>query len=702
MIPFKNSLFPPLLCVLTGLLLLAALVMWVGIGSRPQAQTQAIVPRRTVPQSPRFAAIEALTGARTRVVWLHDTADNTDYLARGTHLQLMGLDTSEGRQARVILPAGQNMAKPMFTVDGQSILFSDRHAGTMHLVDWEGMAVQDLGEGFALHTWRDPKSDIDYLYYAKPFVDDGKILPTHQAIYRRPLSRVPLNPGNVMRWLRGRLSDQLIWDQTQISEDSYQLSADGRFASAPFPWPEMGVHDVKAQRWGRHGRGCWTAMSPDNDYVFWIFDGPHRNLIMERVGRTDHTRWSVNVSNLPETDRYEVYHPRWSNHSRIIAVSGPYKEGDGGYRLPGGGAEVAIWLGRFSEDLQEMEHWVRASDHDGADFYPDIWVEPDPHAVMSDPTPMTTPPTPEEVDWPVSRQGLSYLWEHASAQNEIELPDGQWQIFRPEAGGWARHGEHHTMWVDQGYFHDATPATLTPPFSIEATLHDPGDHTLLLQLPEQWQLGQNDGHWWMESAGERISLGHDPLEEMLHIVVAVTSDTATLYVNGTAHPPVSLTHPLPAPSADRMYWGGAPDHPGAGRLSHLAIYDRVLLPAEIEAHHGWLRHYFSDQPSPPVIHVRARLVGQSTRPTPEDIAPYRRALLFNEYEIMEGERQGERFLAAHWAILDAQVLPDAERKLHEEYELALVLFEQRPELEGERVAMDNEDFLLEWYYDLNL
>jgi hypothetical protein len=164
--------------------------------------------------------------------------------------------------------------------------------------------------------------------------------------------------------------EQLVWNRTSVSEDNYMLSADGNFASAPFPWSHMGVHDIRAQRWNRHGRGCWAAMSPDNSYLFWIFDGPHRNLIMERVGGTEHQRWSVSINELDETGRYEVYHPRWSNHPRIMTVTGPYKVGEGAYRLPGGGAKVEIHLGRFSDDYRSIEHWVRATYNDYANFYP--------------------------------------------------------------------------------------------------------------------------------------------------------------------------------------------------------------------------------------------------------------------------------------------------------------------------------------------
>lgn len=654
----------------------------------------------------RSAAVHDLTGARTRVTWLQDTGDGTDYLARGTQLQLMGFDSEDGRGERVILPAGRNMAKPMFTLDGQRIFFSDRHAGTMHVVDWEGDSVVDLGEGFALHTWRDPDSQIEFLYYAKDWVDDGKILPTHRYIYRRPLPPVPRNWSGFKLWVRGHTRSRRVWRQTHISEDSYQLSADGRFASAPFPWPEVGVHDIEARRWRRHGRGCWVAMSPDNSYLFWILDGPHRNLIMERINQPEQERWPVNISSLPGTGQYEVYHPRWSNHPRILAITGPYKVGEGSYRLPGGGTDVEVWLGRFTEDHRSIEHWVQVTNNDRANFYPDVWVEPNPYAVMSIPVTHTTAVARVIEDaWPSNPDALIYLWEHAAAQNEIVLPSsGDRHIFRPEARGWARFGEHQTMWADRGHFTDRLAKPLPAEFSIEGVVYDVSGAADIVQLGDELQLKVDDGEWLFRVGAKTMSLGRSPAAEEIHFVARIGPSEIALFLQGQlvgnqSLSPVSLPENITA-----IRWGNLQESPASAaiRLSHLAVHQGLLPDYTIQAHEQHLRAERAARVSARVERVQARVVEASSIPTPDDIAPYRRALVFNEYEIVEGDRAGERLLAAHWAILDNQVLSTAKRPPGSEHELKLVLFDDRAELEGERVAMDHEDFLLEWYYDLTL
>ena len=105
----------------------------------------------------------------------------------------------------------------------------------------------------------------------------------------------------------------------------------------------------------------------------------------------------------------------------------------------------------------------------------------------------------------------------------------------------------------------------------------------------------------------------------------------------------------------------------------------------------------------PII-VKAELVSVSSIPTPEDILPYRRGLVVNEYRIVEfiqGTIQEKEILVAQWAILNGKMLPEAtSRMVGEVYELHLDAFDNRPELEGERLSMESDNLLLTMYYDL--
>jgi hypothetical protein len=108
--------------------------------------------------------------------------------------------------------------------------------------------------------------------------------------------------------------------------------------------------------------------------LFWIFDGSHRNLTLIDFARDE--RWQVNINNAPGIDGYEIYHPRWANHPRFLAMTGPYTIGTEANKIRGGGPQVEIHLGRFAADFKTVEQWVKVTDNRRADFSPDVWVDP--------------------------------------------------------------------------------------------------------------------------------------------------------------------------------------------------------------------------------------------------------------------------------------------------------------------------------------
>ena len=90
-------------------------------------------------------------------------------------------------------------------------------------------------------------------------------------------------------------------------------------------------------------------------------------------------------------------------------------------------------------------------------------------------------------------------------------------------------------------------------------------------------------------------------------------------------------------------------------------------------------------------------------PTPVSIAPYKHAMLAMEYSVVgvvEGAYDEQKLIAAHWVIRDGQVLDMAARPKGERHRLVLSPYDDRPELEGQRLVMETEDFLLTLYYDM--
>jgi hypothetical protein len=295
---------------------------------------------------------------RLRVTWVQDMGDGRDVFARGGNLRLMGLDTGDGQGERVILGTVGNYVKPLITPRGDRVVYSDRIRKKIYVVNWDGSGLRELFGGVGLAVWRDPRDGREWIYYGS---EDGNNGDDHcPAVYRTLLD----SPG----------AGELIWNRTRVSVNSFQLSADGRMAGGQFPWPDGGVAQLPNQSWAKLGNGCWTALAADNSYTFWIFDNPHRNLFVNDISGAN-GRW-VNINSAPGIDGYEVYHPRWSNHPRIMAMTGPYKAGSGANRIAEGGQEVEIYIGRFNANFNAIESWWQVTKNARADFFPDVWLSP--------------------------------------------------------------------------------------------------------------------------------------------------------------------------------------------------------------------------------------------------------------------------------------------------------------------------------------
>jgi hypothetical protein len=188
-----------------------------------------------------------------------------------------------------------------------------------------------------------------------------------------------------------------------------------------------------------------------------------------------------------------------------------------------------------------------------------------------------------------------------------------------------------------------------------------------------------------------------------HLALVIDPDQVKSFMNGMP----SREHARASKKqihADQLFFGGRPGSTAnwPGLLSSIRLYNRALLAPDIKSLADSWRASRKDFTPANVDILRARVTEVSAIPAPEDIAPYRRGLVVNEYEIIEGDRTGERILAAHWAILDGVVLDTAERPLDSQHTLHVALFDERPELEGERVSMDTSDITLPLHYDLNL
>ena len=351
-------------------MLAVCLVVWssctdVVLDEAPTASAEAS-PSSLPDRSPAAASAEPdpptgtarLGPGHTRVVWIQDTGDGTDYNGNGAELLLMGLDSADGRGEHPILSAVSSYAKPYITPAGGQVVFSNRHERGVYVVGWDGTGLRRLADGFALEVWRDPGTGVEWVYVGTGEAD------TRANSYHQVRRHRIDDPGD----------SELVWDRSPVSEDNFQLSADGRRASGVFPWPDVGLADLVRHRWTKVGEGCWTSLSPGDPSLLWYFDGTHRNLTL--VDTTSDERWRIRINGAPGIDGFEVYHPRWSNHPRFFTMTGPYAVGDASNKIRDGGGRVEVYLGRFGEDFRTVEAWTQVTHNGRADFYPDAWIDP--------------------------------------------------------------------------------------------------------------------------------------------------------------------------------------------------------------------------------------------------------------------------------------------------------------------------------------
>jgi len=297
-----------------------------------------------------------MTGAHTRLVWVQDMGDGTDTFCEGANLRLMAYDSLSRKRPRVLRPGPASYHRPLLSPDGNRVVYTDFLAQQIFVVDWDGEGLRGLGAGTATDVWRDPDTGRVWVYAVH------EIIPGRNRWAR--IVRFPLDEP---------AARETVWDQTGVTADNLQVSADGTRIGGLYPWPHGGTLLVPEQRWEKLARGCWTSLAPDNSYLFWVFDRAHRNVYVS--SHTGVAQRGIAINGAPGVDGWEVYHPRWSNHPRYFVLTGPYVEGGGSNRIRAGGRGVEVYVGRFTAAMDGVDAWARITDNESADFYPDLWIQ---------------------------------------------------------------------------------------------------------------------------------------------------------------------------------------------------------------------------------------------------------------------------------------------------------------------------------------
>lgn len=338
--------------------------------------------RPALPQDKLSAAVERLTGGHSRIVWCqHASPGQVDPFAITEKLVLRGIDTQDGLGDRAILREKGNYSRPLLSADGSQILFTDKqvsregddklYAPVILRTDWAGSAPVKLRPGYAVDCWLDPATGVEWVY-AVGGIEKSKSL----ALVGSKLFRFPLkDPAKV----------ETVYNDSRVSPDNIQLSRDGRVASGMAPWPKAGLFSTGEAEgpFLELGFGCWTSVSPDSSRLLWVLDGSHQKVLM--MTADGQQRWDVSLLPPGTEEGGQFYHPRWSNHARVIAVTGPYlRTPDTGDRsiINQGGATADVFLGRLSATADRVEQWLQLTKSGRGDAYPDVWVADGHHAEL--------------------------------------------------------------------------------------------------------------------------------------------------------------------------------------------------------------------------------------------------------------------------------------------------------------------------------
>lgn len=662
------------------------------------------------PKAGEESKLEAFIGNHARVTWIQEQGGGSDTLAFGENFKLMGLDSRDDKGERALLEKVANYYKPIFTPDGKYVIVSDRVHHQMIKVEFVSGKNEALGDGVAVATWKDPKSDNIWVYAFDGEGGENKYLTTKQLI------RFSLNKPE---------KRELVWNKSHMSWSNLDISRDGKTLGGLFPWPHASFLDIENEKLSRVGRGCWTSQSPDNNRILWVFDGLHRNLsfVHQDTGR----KWTTQINGGPSMEGYEVYHPKWSNHFNFFAITGPYLEGEGGNKIGGGGKKVEIHLGKFANDLKSVDIWHTVTNNQLADFYPSLWVADS--ASLENPfvedtvKPVVAKALPQ--DWPVASQKMIFLWQDFKSDNQ--LPERSLVGFQQLSvipSGKAIFNEYNEMdlrgdgfvagdteLAGQGVLKKNnyigveflfTPESGVKKGTIFSYANRDKNNVTLLQNGDGVVLNVRI------SADEQIVLKSPEIMQdkvPMHLFTEVSNSNVALYVNGKNVVNKKITKsPLLGWEKGLVVFGDPRKNQLGlnGAISKVAIYGEKLDEAEIVHNSQLVLGGLVERKDIPFVQLRGELVEQSQIPEPDSLGAYSRALVVNRYlvkKVLEGEYSEKEILVAEWAVLDREIIEEASaRKLGDKETLHVELFDDHQELEGERLMMDMFDPDLEVYY----
>jgi len=616
----------------------------------------------------------------TRAVWVRQVSGEPDPRAVGAEFRLMARELPG--EARPLLPGPANFSRPLLSADGQTVYYTDRKAtpgesGTsyapeMFAVHFTGGQPRSLGSGMAVAVWRAP--------------DGGEFI---YALTSLQTSRRPSLTGELLVRFQPATPDEreIMWTESPLGADNFQISRDGTRAAGLFPAPQAGLADMNAKTFAPLAQGSFPILAPDDSYALGVLDGDRRRLRMF-VPNVE-PGWDLLPAQSMPTQGGEVNHLRWTNDPLHFALSGP----------PATGTAPDVYLATLRPDMKAIEKTVPLTADPAPDFYPDVWLSGG-HTRSSA---LTQKPVvalkPATAAWPATRDGLQFSWENLAA-------DGAADVFTLH--GHATPGSNSSLNVSAGWA-ETTVAALA---SLTAATSASGSFTMEVLISERQtpapvslrllSLRLPDGrdacalYRVDRSLVLRILTGTGLTERHTLSTLAIDPDRpfsaaltlhagrATFYLDGQQMKEIALHQPGLQTWQDLRLVAGDPQpygSPWTGRIERIALYSRALAAAEISDAWRGTQSLLTLRPRPTTLKVKARLLEFPPLPAPPDNSP--RRLHASSWEIEQayiGYLKPGRITLLQWSVLDGKPVPLPNIQPGQSIELFIESLDDHPEL----------------------
>ncbi|MGB2780479.1 MAG: hypothetical protein WBD63_03245, partial [Phycisphaerae bacterium] len=366
-------------------------------------------------------------------------------------------------------------------------------------------------------------------------------------------------------------------------------------------------------------------------------------------------------------------------------------------------------------NVKSIERWVQVTHNTHGDYWADTWIKP---AVWPPAWANTSGPTANEADSTATkaepdRTAQVFVWTTGSDNNQIIDPKtGAIRQCMGLMRDAARYGRNFVMDLTAGAF--VPDATAKPwleavqagnAFAVEAVLTplavSPSGEGVVLAFADDLETG----NLVLSQRGDMLSLRlkgrtGDPLplvrlprDRASHVVVSYAPGKLAVFVNGQRvllgnSPKVAVS----SWTAQQVIFGdaarGGRNWPGL--MEGIGLFGREIGAAEArQRFEAYQARSAGRKATVELAIVEAKLTGVCAAADPQGIAPYKRCLSVQQFEVVktiEGKLADKVINVAQWSVLDGRVVPEYLKfKAGETYRLALERWADHPEQESERM-----------------